>query len=188
MAIRVPRLSVEEYLALDRQAELKSEYHDGEMFPMEAVSWEHSLISPRVLGALDVQLRGTACRVSTDIRVRVTRTKYVYPDMAVVCGKPELTDEEHDTITNPKLIVEVLSPSTMNYDMGEKFRLYRGLQSFEEYVLVYQFEARVEVVHKLADGSWLMRTYSGLETRVPLESINAELLLSDIYEGIEFAA
>jgi Uma2 family endonuclease len=118
----VAKLSVEEYLALDRAAEVKSEYHDGEMLPLVAVTLSHGLISFRFGVLLDRQLAKTGCRiVPSGLRVRVSPSKFVIPDLLVYCGKAELTDEHQDTITNPKVIVEVLSPSTADYDYGGKF-------------------------------------------------------------------
>jgi Uma2 family endonuclease len=111
---------VEEYLAIDRAAEIPSEYHDGEMFPIEAVSWEYSLISVNIGRVLAERLDKTPCRVAGGpLRVRATPTRFVLPDLMVVCGKPVLTDEHQDTLTNPKVIVEILSPSTADYDYGK---------------------------------------------------------------------
>ena len=187
--ISVGRLSVEDYLAIDRAAEVKSEYHDGEMFPMEAVRWAHSVISINVGVSLKPQLSKTQCHVAgSSIRVRVSPTKYVLPDLIVVCGKPAFTDEYQDTVTNPKVVIEILSPSTEDYDYGKKFILYRRLPSFEEYVLVSQEGARVEKYRKTPDDHWVLSTYTGLDSVVPLESLSVSLPLSEIYDGIEFPA
>jgi Uma2 family endonuclease len=178
-------LPVEEYLAIDRAAGVKSEYHDGEMFPMEAVTLEHALIGTNVNALLKSQLLKTACRVvASALRVRVSPTKFVIPDMLVFCGKAELTDDHRDTITNPRVIVEVLSPSTADYDYGAKFSLYRRLPSFEEYVLVSQDAARVETFRK-QEKEWVLRTYEGLEVEVAIECLGISLALREVYEGVE---
>ncbi len=179
-----PKLSVEEYLAIDRLAELKSEYHDGEMFPINAVSWEHAIIAVNLAALLHGALRGGTCRTAiSPIRVRVSPTQFVYPDLAVVCNEPAFTDEKVDTITNPKVVVEILSPSTADYDYGGKFQLYRRLESFEEYVLVFQKEPRVEVFRKAPDGRWVLTTYEGTGAKVEVESLAVSIPMADIYAG-----
>src|SRR5882724_10432023 len=111
------KLSVEEYLARDRDAQVLSEYHDGEIFPLVAVSLAHGTIQNNVGWRLGERLIGSPCRVSNaGVRVRASATKFIVPDTVVVCGKPALTDEHQDTLTNPKVIVEILSPSTEDYD------------------------------------------------------------------------
>ena len=183
-----PRISVEEYLALDRVAEIKSEYHDGEMFPQVAVSWEHGVISVNIGALLRDRLAKTSCRVTSTVRVRVSPTAFVLPDVIVVCGKPALMDEHHDTLTNPKVIVEILSPSTADYDYGQKFILYRNLESFEEYILIAQDKARIEVFHKTAENRWLITTYEGLEAEAAIESLGISFRLAEVYDGVELPA
>jgi Uma2 family endonuclease len=176
------KISVEEYLAFDRAGQLRSEYHDGEVFPKIAASWAHARISTNALRRLAERLDGTTCQVAdSSVRVRVGPTKFVYPDMLVVSGKPVFTDEVLDTITNPKVIVEVLSPSTADYDYGGKFALYRGLPSFEEYLLIAQDEPRIEVFHRAPDGRWILSSYEGLESVARVESLEIELPLTEIY-------
>ena len=149
--------TVEQYLAADRAAEQKCEFHDGEMFPIEAASLKHSFIAANVAGAL--RLRGGPCRrVIAPVRVRVSPTKFLYPDVFVYCGEPALTDQHADTLTNPKVIVEILSPSTKDYNYGSKFEFYRLLPSFEEYVLISQTEPRVEVLRRNAHDRWTLTT------------------------------
>ncbi len=178
---------MEEYLALDRAAEVPSEYYDGEIFPLAAVSWEHSVISANVVSLLQGRLGKSPCFVANSpLRVRVSPTKFLIPDLMVVCGKPALTDEHQDTVTNPKVIVEILSPSTADFDYGAKFILYRKLESFEEYLLVSQDRARVEVAHKTADKRWVISTYEGLEAVVNIESLSISLPMAEIYRGVEF--
>lgn len=185
----VAKLSVEEYLALDRVAEVKSEYHDGEMFRLVAVTWAHALIGLHVAVLLDRQLAKTGRQVvPSGLRVRVSPTKFVVPDLLVVCGKPELTDAHNDTITNPKVIVEILSPSTADYDYGGKFNLYRRLPSFEEYVLISQDRARVETFRKTPANEWVLHTYDGLDATVRIECLGVSVELREAYEGIELTA
>jgi Uma2 family endonuclease len=185
-AIPVPKLSVEEYLAVDRAAEIKSEYHDGEVYPRIAASWEHGRLAANTMYLLTLTLRGKPCQVSdSSVRVRVTPTKFVYPDVFIVCGKPAFSDEIQDTVTNPKVIVEILSQSTAGYDYGSKFAFYRRLPSFEEYVLIAQDEPRIEVFRKIADKRWTLTTYEGLESTARVESLEVELPLAEIYAHLQ---
>ena len=173
---------------MDRAAEVPSEYQDGELFPIAAVSVEHSIISLSVGSMLRERLAKTPCRaMPSPLRVRVSPTKFLIPDLMVVCGKPVLTDEHRDTVTNPKVIVEVLSPSTADYDYGEKFILYRKLESFEEYLLVSQDQARVEVARKAADKRWVISTYEGIDVVVNVESLGVSLPMAEIYNGVELS-
>ena len=182
----VTRLSVEEYLALDRAAEVKSEYHDGELFPLVAVNWEHAVISVNAGSVLRERLANATCRVAASpLRVRISASRFLLPDLMVVCGKPALADEHNDILTNPKVIVEILSPSTADYDYGQKFILYRHLESFEEYLLIAQDQARVEVFRKTPDKRWLISTYEGLDAVAHIESLGISFQLGEVYAGLE---
>jgi Uma2 family endonuclease len=181
------RITPEEYLARERQAETKSEYFDGEIFAMSGASPAHVLIVTNVVSELRQQLRGRDCRVySTDLRVKVSATGlYTYPDVVVVCGEPRFEDEQADTLVNPKVIVEVLSKSTQDYDRGAKFEQYRTIASFTEYVLIAQDKPHVEHFLRQPDGRWLLAETNRLDDRIELESIGAHLALADVYEKVE---
>jgi Uma2 family endonuclease len=140
-----------------------------------------------VLTAFNIALEGKDCWVpNSDARVRATASTYVYPDVSVVCGKPEV--RERDILLNPVVIVEVLSESTERYDRGLKFSRYRRMESLQEYVLVAQSDPRIEVFRRQTDGSWSLRIYEGLETSAKLESIGVDISLHTLYQGIEFTA
>ncbi|MCX6594314.1 MAG: Uma2 family endonuclease [Acidobacteria bacterium] len=183
-ALPVTRISVEEYLAADRVAELRSEYHDGEVFPVVAASWAHSLLAANFTTAMGVQLRSTPCRVAAAPRVRATARNYVYPDLAVVCGQPKLADAHADIVLNPQVIVEVLSPSTADFDYGGKFALYRTLDSLQEYILVSQDAYLVEVFRRVAESQWMLSSYPGIDAVVPVECLSISLPLTEIYAGV----
>lgn len=183
-AIARLKLTPEEYLEIDRKAELKCEYHDGELFPLVAVTLQHAAIGANLTASVVPRLRQRGCRAVLALRVRVNLRKFVYPDLAIICGEPALTDEHHDTLTNPVAIVEILSPSTADYDYGGKFALYRTLPSFREYALVSQSEPRVEVFRKADDGTWVLSTIPGLEASFTLSGVDVPL--AEIYEGVEF--
>ena len=178
----VPHLSVKEYLAADRAAERRSEYHDGELFPVPVASWEHGRVAANTVHRFSERLYGRPCRVvASSVRVRVGPTNFVYPDLVVVCGKPAFIDEEQDTIANPSVVVEILSPATADYDYGGKFALYRRLPSFEEYVLIAQAEPRIEVFRKTPDSRWILSSYEGLDSTVRVESLDIALPLAEVY-------
>lgn len=183
------RLSPEQYLALERASGTKSEYVDGEMVAMTGASRRHNLLTLNVASALHGQLRGRPCEAyKGDMRLRIPATGlYTYPDVVVVCGEPELEDAELDTLLNPTLVVEVLSPTTESYDRGKKFAHYRMLPSLREYVLVAQDEVRIELFSRQADGQWVLSEADRLDARLALSSIGCELVLADVYERLASA-
>ncbi len=152
------KITPEEYLTAERQADFKSEYFDGEVFAMAGASYAHNLIVANVIAELRGQLKHQPCTVvPSDLRLWIeTARHYLYPDVTVVRGEPAFTDEAFDTLLNPILIVEVLSKSTKDYDRGEKFTLYRTLPSFAEYVLIAQDRHHVEHFARQADGRWIL--------------------------------
>lgn len=184
------RYTVSEYLRLEDAAAEKHEYRDGEIIGMAGGTYYHGVITVNVQGEIRSGLKGRPCRVSNgDVRVRIPRTPlFTYPDASVVCGAPEFdpSDPSNGTITNPRLIVEVLSPSTEAYDRGEKFRRYRELESLCEYVLIRQDVAEVEVFYRQDDGTWLFAAAAGLDARLRLRSIDVELSLAEVYAQVEF--
>lgn len=184
-ALEVPRISVEEYLAADEGAEIPSEYHDGVMLPIEMAGVPHGTISANVVIALGAGLRSSPCRPLIGPRLRVTARRYVYPDIAVVCGKANIVDKA-GTFDNPAVIFEVLSPSTKGYDHSDKFKLYRMIESFVEYVLVSQDEPYVQVVRRQADRNWLASFYQGLDASFHLESLKITIPLAEIYANVTF--
>lgn len=181
------KLSVEEYLILDRQAERNSEYHDGELFPIIDATRQHSSIAFNLGMVFGPRLRNSGCQgLMSPLRLRVSPTKYVFPDFIIVCGKAVLTDEHRDTITNPKVILEILSPSTADYDHGGKFELYRMLPSLEEYLLVSQDKPLVEIFRKQSPNDWSLQIVSDFDALVRIHSLGIEFPLGDLHEGIEF--
>lgn len=182
------RLPPEEYLTLERQAQHKSEYLNGEIFAMSGASRRHNLITVNIAAGLHAQLRQRPCEVYTnDMRVKVSPTGlYTYPDVVVVCDTPQFEDAELDTLLNPTLIVEVLSKSTADYDRGGKFEHYRTLASLQEYLLVAQ--DRCHIVHYIRqpDNTWVLSETHVLNDRLPLPSLSAQLLVSEAYTKVQF--
>jgi Uma2 family endonuclease len=183
------RYSPEEYLALERSSGTKHEYFNGEIFAMSGASSRHILIVTNLVTGLWSRLRQGPCRVfSTDLRVKVDTTGlYTYPDVVVLCGPPEFSDEQKDTLLNPALIIEVLSDSTKDYDRGGKFEQYRTIGSFAEYLLVAQDRPHVEHYIRQTDGSWVLHETNRLEDTIQLKSAPCSLPLSEIYDKIDFS-
>jgi len=182
------RYTPEEYLALERKAEHRSEYFAGEIFAMSGASEQHNLIAGNVFAALHAQFRGRPCRAyMSDMRVKVSPTGlYTYPDVVALCDEPQFDDEQKDTLLNPTIIIEVLSPSTEAYDRGGKFGHYRKLASLAEYVLISQEEPHVEHYVRQPDNQWLLSEASNLQDTISLPSLNCALLLADVYDKVEF--
>jgi Uma2 family endonuclease len=178
----------EEYLALERRADQRSEYYGGEIFSMSGASETHNLIAGNIFASLHAQLRGRSCRVyMSDMRVKVSPTGlYAYPDVVAVCGERQFDDVQRDTLLNLNVIIEVLSPSTEAYDRGNKAAQYRQLPSLLEHLLVSQERMHVEQYIRQADGQWLFSEASGKDARIHLPSINAVLALAEIYDNVPF--
>ena len=191
------RYTPEEYLRLEREADERHEYLDGEIFAMAGESWEHGDVSVNLVAELGRQLKGTACRARTkDTKVRSGPLPYnsrrpkglfSYPDVVVICGEPEYLDDYGDVVTNPAAIFEVLSPATELRDRNLKFQRYdKWNPTLHDYVLISQSAPLVEHFQRQTGGSWLYRRYEGLEQCVPLASIGCTLALSDLYDRVEF--
>jgi Uma2 family endonuclease len=181
-------LTSEEYFALEERAEVRHEYHRGRTYAMTGASARHNLIVGNVIAGLHGQLRKSACRVyPSDLRLKIEQSRsYVYPDISVVCGALQLSDDRPDTITNPTMLVEVLSPSTENYDRGQKFELYRTVESLQEYLVIAQDRLHVEHYIRQADHRWLLVDFYLPEHALRLAAIQCALTLADIYEHVEF--
>ena len=182
------RITPQEYLELERKAETKSEYLDGEMFAMSGVLREHSIIVINITSELNSQFVERPCEVhGPDMRVKVSATGlYTYPDVAAVCGEPAFEDAHVDTLTNPQLIIEVLSDSTESYDRGKKFAHYRTIDSLREYVLVSQTECRIERFLRQDDGNWLCDESTDPDGAIELASVACRLSLSRVYHKVNF--
>lgn len=181
------RLSIEEYLALEKETDTKYEYHDGEVYAMAGGTPTHSLIANNAGRSLGNALLGKRCfAYNSDLRVATSRNKYVYPDVSVVCGRVSFFEELKNAANNPVLIVEVLSEETRAYDRGGKFMRYRMMESFREYVLIDQSLPFVEVFYKNELNTWEYRAYTDLEVMIPLHSLDIEIPMADIYMGVDF--
>jgi Uma2 family endonuclease len=182
------RLSVADYLAQERSAEIRHEYHQGEVFGMAGGTRSHSLLGNAVNTELNLICRSCGCiPFNGDMRIRIeAEDRFLYPEASVVCGPPISSMSDPDSIINPLLVAEVLSDSSEAYDRGEKFRLYRRLPSLQEYVLISQRQPLVEVYFQHEPGQWTYQAWEGLEARVQLRSLGAEMLMEELYRNVQF--
>ena len=185
----ITHLTPAEYLEIERKADFRSEFLNGAMFAMAGASVSHNRIVSNALFHLRLALQGKDCDVlSNDLRIYVPATGlYTYPDISVVCGRLEFAGANQDTVTNPILLIEVLSESTKHYDRVEKFRHYRTIPSFREYLLLAQDEVRAEHHIRQDDGSWSFREFTSAEDSITLSSIDCTLTLASAYERVEFS-
>jgi len=181
-------LTPEQYLEIERQAGFKSEFYRGEMFAMAGAGWNHNLLVANAISHLRAQLGSRLCYLTpSDLRVHVTATGlYTYPDVTVVCGEPQFGDHHRDTLLNPTMLVEVLSPSTEAYDRGRKFENYRSIPSLQHYLLLASDRAHADLFTKRPDGHWILDSAGGAEETVELTAFGYRLRLSDLYEKVEF--
>jgi Uma2 family endonuclease len=184
----VTYLTPEQYLEIERNAEFRSEYINGEMFAMSGGTPNHARIVLNTARRLTEQLDGRPCEAfDGDLRLYSAKYKFfTYPDVLVTCGPHRLLDSRRDTLTDATVIIEVLSPSTKNYDRGEKFLFYRSLPSFSEYLLLSQDTMRAEHHVRQPDNSWLFREFTGPSDEIDLKSIGCRLQLQSLYKRVEF--
>ncbi|MBE9009527.1 Uma2 family endonuclease [Pseudanabaenaceae cyanobacterium LEGE 13415] len=187
MQTQVKRVTPEEYLELERKADVRSEYRDGEIIQMTGGSANHNTIFINWCALLKVQLRGKNAKVfGGDLRLWIPDFQlYTYPDVMVIQGAPIFHDDRKDIVTNPSLIVEVLSKSTQEYDRSEKFKMYRSIPQFQEYILINQYQIEIEHYAKTAEG-WLFKDYEANAESISLRSLELKIAIADLYEGVTF--
>ncbi|MDJ0617820.1 MAG: Uma2 family endonuclease [Calothrix sp. MO_192.B10] len=182
------RYTPEEYLALEEIAEYKSEYIDGEIIPMAGGSTNHNRITLNLSANLNFAFRQEDYEVfMVDVRLWIPKRRiYTYPDVMIVVEEPEYFDHRTDTITNPQVIIEVLSNSTQAYDREGKFQAYRTIPSFKEYLLIDQTNIYVEQVSKTGNKRWILREYDDEDEAISLESVAFEISMQDLYNKVKF--
>jgi Uma2 family endonuclease len=186
-ALKLPEhYTIEEYREVERTSLFKYEYHNGDLRAMAGGSPQHSLIATNISRELGNSLKKKPCRTyNSDLKIAVARTRFVYPDASVICGKIEPFEEYPEAANNPKVIVEVLSPSTEQYDRGVKFMYYRQLTSLQEYVLIDSTSVLVEVFSKNENNKWELTSYGHLNEDLLLSSLKISIPLSEIYDGVD---
>ncbi|MGK7938883.1 MAG: Uma2 family endonuclease [Crocosphaera sp.] len=178
----------QEYLKQEETSLVKHEYINGEIIEMTGGTPNHNEICLNIATTFKLKLRGQNAKIyMTDLRLWIpTYQVYTYPDIMVIKGQPILVENREDTITNPSLIIEILSKSTKNYDQGDKFDYYCSLATFQEYILVDQYQLKVKHYTKQTDQQWLITTYNSQDDSFNLISFNGQVNLSEIYEDIIF--
>ncbi len=182
-------ITPEEYLARERVSLTKNEYFKGEMFALSGASLEHNEIFSNLFGILTTSLKGKSCKpYGSDLRVNIANDSlYTYPDISIICGPPETTDEHKDTVINPSVIIEILSKSTKDYDRGGKFNLYRNSLTLREYILVDSTTISVELFSRNTKNSWNLVEYKTINDFFKIEAIDLKILLKDVYENVSLA-
>ncbi|MEO5926080.1 MAG: Uma2 family endonuclease [Bryobacteraceae bacterium] len=183
-----PRLSEQEYLEAERKAEFRHQFYDGIVYAMSGGSPSHAFIIASLSRELGNALKKRPCQVaSSDLRIRVSESGlYTYPDVVVVCGDLKFADDQRDTVINPALLIEVLSPSTEAYDRGFKSEQYRKLESLQEYALVSQAYPHIEIFRRQATNEWLLSEFNNLDQTCHVESVGCSIPLAEIYDKIKF--
>ncbi len=185
-----PHLSAEQYLAIEREAETKSELFHGELYAMSGASYAHNVITANLTAALHAALQGGPCRVvASDLRVKdELADSYTYPDLVVTCGEPRFEDRHFDTLLNPIVLIEVLSRSTEGHDRGRKFAAFRRIPSLREVVFVTQDSPLTERFSLHESGDWLLHAAEGVGAELSLMSLGVRVPLAQIYDGVLPAA
>ncbi len=180
--------SVEEYFELEETAEYKSEYHDGEIIAMTGGTTNHNKIALNFCTNFKFLTKGKNYEIYiNDVRLSIpVERRYTYPDIMIIKDQTIYEGDKQTNVTNPLIIIEILSNSTKNYDKGEKFKSYRSIKSFQEYILIDQYSFSVEQFIKESEGEWRFKEYLGENKILKLGKIDFEISFSDIYEGVIF--
>ncbi|MDZ4718590.1 MAG: Uma2 family endonuclease [Roseiflexaceae bacterium] len=180
--------SIADYLAFERASSEKHEYAAGQIIAQAGASERHNLITGSLYAAVYTQLRTRPCTVySSDMRVKVSQTGlYTYPDLSILCGQPLFDDTIHDTLLNPMVLIEILSPSTERYDRGKKFQHYRTIETLQEYILIAQDEPYIDQYIRHANDMWLLSSVAPPAPTLTIASVGCTVLIADIYEKISF--
>ena len=183
------KLTEDEYLDIEADAEFKSEFYNGEMFAMAGANLAHNRIKENLSVEIGIRLKGGTCEsFSSEMRVKVKPTGlYTYPDIVIVCGEPEIEHRRGlDTLLNPRVVIEVLSKTTEGYDCGSKFRQYKKLSSVKEYVIVSSDRRSIDRFVRQDDEQWLLTTFDKPSGKMVLMSVPVRIPLADVYRGVEF--
>lgn len=190
-AEKLKKVTLEAYQLLERDTDTKYEFHDGTIFSMAGGTIEHGLIVGNIFGEIKLGLRkkSTSCMVTnSEVRLHISESnKFLYPDCMVICDEIKTSEIDENSVTNPLIIIEVLSTSTENYDRGAKFHAYRSIKTLQEYILIDQYQSSVETFSKKGD-LWRIEKVEGMEANLALVSLGITISLKDIYENVTFKA
>lgn len=189
LAYSKKRYTIEEYLEMERASDVKHEYYHGEIFAMAGAGLSHNWVFTNVFGELCAQLKDGSCRpYGSDMRMHIPEnTLFTYPDISIYCGDPTFIDKNEDTVIQPTVIIEILSPSTRGYDLGKKFELYRDIPTLKEYILIDTENISVKTFRINAHNNWEPAAYKTLKETVLIPTVSISLSMQDIYHGTRLA-
>ena len=178
----------EEFLTFERMAKVKNEYYRGEIFAMSGASFQHNQLSSKLIRDIGNHLKGKGCNIfGSDLRVYTQLNSfYTYPDAVIICGDPSFIDKQFDTILNPAILFEILSPSTEEYDRTTKFEFYKNIPTLKHYVLIDSRKFFVQIFTQEADKSWSLKEYNLPDEQWLLKSIQYKSTIKELYEGVKF--
>lgn len=184
------KFTIEEYLEYENASQEKHEYYQGEIFAMSGAKIPHNVIAMNLGSSLHQKLKGKSCRpYNSDLRIHIIKNSlFTYPDLSIICGEPQTLNNDGFNILNPAIIMEVLSPSTKNYDRGEKFTLYRDIPTLKEYILVDSETIRIEAFRINEAGHWELEEYKKPEETMLVKTVQLSIPLTEIYEGTKLNA
>ena len=177
-----------DYLSMERKSQHKHEYWQGEVFAMSGASWNHNVIARNLNTIVLPFLKGKPCSMfGSDLRIHIPEnTLYTYPDFSIICGVPETTDEEQDTVIKPAAIIEILSPTTKSYDRGDKFNLYRQIPTLQEYILIDSETVSVEHFIKTNVHEWVLTEWKDITQSFTIKTVGMPVALQELYLDIKF--
>eukprot|EP01012_Entosiphon_sulcatum_P009782 TRINITY_DN15607_c0_g1_i1.p1 TRINITY_DN15607_c0_g1~~TRINITY_DN15607_c0_g1_i1.p1 ORF type:complete len:201 (-),score=28.20 TRINITY_DN15607_c0_g1_i1:338-940(-) len=190
VAYQKRRYTVEEYLEMEKESTEKHEYYQGEIFAMSGAGFNHNLIFSNVFGFLFSKLKGSKCiPFGSDMRMNIPEnTLFTYPDISIYCNEVKHLNKDEDTILHPTVIIEILSPSTKNYDRGKKFNLYKDIPSLKEYIMIDSESVSVEAYYVNEEKNWMLNKHIEISDTFSLVSMGFDVPLADIYERVHFSA
>ena len=185
-AAAIKQVSPQDYLSFERGAKEKHEYFEGQVIAMAGASLAHNRIVSNLVTKIGSFLDDKSGEIlPSDIRISVPAFEsYMYPDATIVCGKPEMEDEQFDTLKNPTVIFEVLSPSTEDYDRGKKFFFYRQIPSLKEFIVIDSTKYFIEISRKQEEGSWKFEEVTDLNSEMYIATVDCRLSLQEIYKSV----
>jgi len=190
-ATKLNNISIEQYIAIERENDTRYEYHNGEIFVMAGGTVPHGFIGGNVFGRIQSKLldKNSPCfPINNDVKLGIdSERRFVYPDAMVVCGEPEYSEIYSEAIANPIVIIEVLSDSTAGYDRGGKFFLYRKIKTLQQYILIEQDAPEIDIYTRNEGDLWHIKRVSGLENSLLLQSLDIEIPLKDVYRNVDFS-
>jgi len=188
-ATKLAKLTVEEYLKIEEESNLKYEFHDGDIYAMAGGTVNHSRISINIAGEIRqaIKSKNGNCEVlNSDVKLHIAKeNRYLYPDNMVICGEIQESKSLKNSVTNPKVIIEVLSKSTQDYDKGAKFFIYKEIESLEEYILIEQDTAQIHVYTRKSSDLWKIVSINGLDKSLPISTLKVDIALADIYYNVK---